>query len=321
MTKYLKNLLALLCITALQMSNAFACDITLSPGIDNIQPALATPGISSVCLSPGGYVATTNITVSPGQLLIGTGNTDDATITSAAQYAVTLLSNATVARLHIDGAPANKPDFGVIVGSSSGATAWGLRVTNTKIGLGTNGASNVNFLSNWVTNIGIGGDGIAQPSHWINASSGVTIRWGEFYGDSSQGSGDGEIAAYDSTNVTVDSVYQNWSGAAGVYMVNCDSCSVINSFIRYAGEYGIDVVGGSNGFYANNNEVSNSNYGAIAYDVVGGSTATVTNNILLYNGFPGCNGVKVLSGDPNNVTMSGNYAQVGHTIGYFDIKC
>jgi hypothetical protein len=146
------------------MSFSHACDITLSSGNNQIQAALNTPGTHSVCLSPGVYYEASGLTVNAGQLLIGTGNTDDAILVSSAQYPVQLLANATVARMNIEGAWGFLPDYGVIVGAVSGAAAWGLRIRKVNIGLGANGASNVAFSSNWITQNGTSGDGIAQPS-------------------------------------------------------------------------------------------------------------------------------------------------------------
>ena len=294
-------------IVVFRAPSAFACDVTLSPG-GNIQAALNTPSVHSVCLLPGTYWSYSNIVVNAGQLLIGTGNTDDAKIISISQYPVILQSNATVARLTIEGAAGHQPDYGVIVGNVSGATAWGLRIRNTRIGIGANGASNATFLSNYISQNGVQYDGIASPSFWINSSSNVLIQYGEIQGSSENGGGDGEIAAYHSTNVVVSAVYLNWSGAAGVYMVNCDSCRVENSYIRYSGEFGLDIVDGSDNFIARNNEVSHSRYGGAIFTQTTNAGGEFTGNNFMNNRFEGpgcCLGVSVI-GDMNVPNISGN---------------
>ena len=301
----IKSFFAASMLVASSMSQIlFACNITLNSG-DDIQAALNTSGVSSVCLSPGVYLPTSMIIVGDGQSLIGTGGTADALIVSAASRVVLLGNNATVGRLSIRGDHTAMPEYGVLVYASSGATAWGLNIQKTLIGLSANYASNISFLSNAISQNGVNGNGVADPSIYIANSTNINIQYGEIYGDSSTGGGDGEISAYDSTGVNVNNMYINWSGAAGVYMVNCDSCSVTNSFIRYTGEYGLDIVGGSHNFVASNNEISNTRYGAAVYESAGGSTAQFSTNTWFQNGTPGCSGVAVL-GDSNNVTMIGN---------------
>jgi hypothetical protein len=302
-----------------------ACDMTLSPG-ENIQSALDITGVSDVCLNTGIYNVTSTINVPAGKRLIGVStNQDDTQLVSSAQYVVTPQSGSTVARLWIQGTTGSLPDFGVLVGSGvSGVVVWGNRITHTTIGLGANVASNVQFLANLISGTGAN-NGLADPSIWINSSSTVLVQYVEIYGDSSRGGGDGEIASYNSSGVVLDANYINWSGAAGVYMVNCNSCSVTNSFIRYAGEYGIDVVGGSANFVAANNEVSNSHFGAVVYEVLNNSTATVNNNNFWWNGTPGCDGVHVEGSPSSNISMSGNYTLSnqarGGLTGQHDIMC
>ena len=297
-----------------------ACDLTISSGAD-IQQALNTSGVSSVCLSPGTYYPSATIQLNQGQTLIGSGNTDDATIYSSSSRVITLATNSTVGNLRVIGSGNN--EFGVLADGVNNVTVWGARIQSVGIALGANNSSGVSLLSNYLSGNGNPYDGIATPSHWINSSSSVTIKWGEFWGQGSGSCcGDGEIAAYNSSSVAVDSVYLNWSGAAGVYFVNCYSCSVVNSFFRHPTEFGLDIHGGGY-FYASNNEVSNSGFGAAVYEVLNGSTASFTNNRLLYNSGGNCpNGVAVI-GDQNAVSMSGNYVEFGNPRydGYHDVKC
>lgn len=282
----------------------FACNITLNSG-DHIRAEFNTSGVSSVCLSPGIYLPASMIIVGAGQSLIGTGAREDATIISAASRVLLLSDNATVGRLNILGAYLTMPEYGVLAYASSRATAWGLSIKKTQIGLSANYVTNVSFLSNAISQNGTSGNGVADPSIYITNSSNINIQYGEIYGDSSNGGGDGELSAYHSTGVTIDNMYINWLGASGVCMVNCDSCSVTNSFIRYTGEYGLDIVDGSHNFVASNNEVSNIRYGAAVYESAGGSTAQFISNTWFRNGTPGCSGMSVI-GEAENVTMIGN---------------
>jgi hypothetical protein len=134
------------------------------------------------------------------------------------------------------------------------------------IGFGVDTSSSVELIGPLVSSNGIPGDGLASPSIWINGSNNVLVKWGEIFGSWENGYGDGELAAYNSSSISVDSIYLNRSGVAGIYMVNCDYCSVENSFIRHAGEHGLDIQGGSDYFVARNNEVSDHRWGGALFD-------------------------------------------------------
>lgn len=317
-----KRIIASICLY-LASVGSWACSITLNSG-GNVQAALDTPNATTICLNQGVYSPSGTLSIGAGQSLIGSGNRDFVVLDfTTNSIAVTAASSSVIGNLTIQGSTGYRPLFGVYLGSGvSGVTVWGVLAQSLIIAFGTDGASSSSFLSNTTQYIGNPGNSIADPSHWFNLSSGITVQYGEFWGEGGGGSGDGEIASYNSSGIAVDSIYINYSGASGIYLVNCSSCSVTNSFIREAAEWGLDVVGGSTGFYANNNEITGAVTGAIVFQTGSGLTATITNNLLLSNdGHCGGTGVWTYGGPLTGVSMSGNYIYNSNFIGYDDVIC
>ncbi len=286
---------------------AIACDTNLSPGND-IQAALNSSSSTVVCLATGTYVVSSNIVIPAGKSLLGADQYTTVISTNASR-GVELQAGATLGNLSINGTNPNNVEYAVMVYNANNTTVWSVRSKYSLIGVGVIGSSNVQVLNNAISNTGIPGDGIASPSIYVDGSNSVTIRYGEIFGSFENGYGDGEVAAHNSNYVTIDSLYVNRSGAAGIYMVNCDYCRVENSFIRYAGEHGLDIVGGSDYFIARNNEVTDHRWGGAIFDQRVNLGGEFTNNNFTTGRFspPGaeCMGVSVL-GNMNVPLISGN---------------
>lgn len=289
-----------------------ACSVVLSAGA-NVQAALDNPTHSTICLSSGTYSLTTQLNVPSGKTLEGSGAVrDDVVLMSSADIAVYLNSNTQIKNLRIQNKPGYTPTFGILTYYTQNIIIWGLRLNGAIINIGINGSRDVHV---WDTFMALNGrdNGAADPNLWITDAHDIEILWGEALGRNNGPGGDGEIAAYNSINVRIYGTYVTNSGASAIYLVACKDCSVENTTIVHANEWGLDIVNGTNNFIAKNNRVSGSWYAGSVFSGSGYPSANI-NGQYIGNDFRDnnrsgirqfCNGV-AYSGSSSAFTMSGN---------------
>lgn len=285
-----------------------ACDVTLSPWAD-IQSALNSSSFLSICLNPGVYQLSRQLIIPPNKSLEGLGNSrDDVALISSADRVISMGNNTMLKGLRIQNAVGTTPGFGVLSYYNSDVLLWGLRIVGMNISIGINGSSDVHV---WDTFMSMNGrnNRIADPNLWITDAQDVEILWGEALGRGNGPGGDGEIAAYNSTAVEIYGTYVTNSGASAIYFVNCDYCSIENTTITNANEWGLDVVSGSDNFTAKNNYISRSRYGGSVFDGVNNLNGKYISNTFMYNNTSGynryCNGINY-SGSRYSFTAVGN---------------
>ena len=287
---------------------ALACDVTLSSGTD-LHAAVATNAGRHVCLGPGTYsLGNSTLHVQSGTKLQGLGTTRDAVVlNSTAGRAISVGNNVTLQNFLLNG-PGTGSEFGILTYGNDHVLMWGLRIQNFKISVGVHTSTNVDIWDTFMRYNGVPHNGVADPNLWITQSNNVNILYGELRGRADGPGGDGEAAAYSSTNVRIDGLHVVDSGASALYLVDCDYCSVRNATIHRANEWGIDVVQGSDNFVAENNAVYWSNFGGSVFDEVGSVGGTFNGNTFNSNrrrGVGTCNGINVI-GSPAGVRQSGN---------------
>ena len=307
----MKQVILLLALTMLSLA-ANACDVTHSPMSKLTLHAVAQQhGGKKICLSEGVYeLGATTLSLLPGTTLEGLANDrNQVRLNSAATRAIAV-SNGVMLKNFLLNGPGQNGEFGILSYYNSGVIIWGLRIQNTLISIGVNGSSDVNIWDTFMQDNGNLGNGLADPNVWITDASNVTILYGEARGRANGPGGDGEIAAYNSNAVRIDGTHVIDSGASAIYLVNCDNCSVANTTIHRPGEWGIDVVSGSDNFQASNNYVAWANFGGSVFDEAGSVGGTFTGNGFYSNrrmGVGTCNGINVI-GAVNGVSQSGNWA-------------
>lgn len=305
-----------------------ACDVTLSPGGQNIDTALANSSYNVVCLNNGTYFNQPLIRIPAGKTLKSvSGNRSQVTIRG--QYGKNVVqltgNNASIQNVTLQGA-SHASDYGVIIYQGiSGSRIGGLKISNTLIGIGINaggtnpnscpGSSyrprNVTIWDTFISGTGNQSNGRADPSIWIKCADNVSIQYGEVRGvyGGVYPTGDAEVASYHSTRVSISNLHAVDVGASALYFVNCDDCSVRNATIHRAGEWGIDAVSGSDRFVAKNNTVKWSNWGGSVFDEAGSIGGRFENNHFVDNNRSGfnsyCNGINII-GNPNGVSMVNN---------------
>lgn len=302
----------LLVLGGVASSAKAACSVVLSPGA-SIQVALDNPAYATICLAPGTYQLSNQLTIPDGKILEGTGTgRDEVVLQSSADIAVYLHSNTQIKNLRIQNERGFTPTYGVLTYYTNNVIIWGLRVLGSDINIGINGSRNVHV---WDTFMAMNGrnNGEADPNLWITDAHDIEILWGEALGRNNGPGGDGEIAAYQSTNVSIYGTYVTNSGASAIYLVDCDGCKVENTTIVNANEWGLDIVNGSDNFIAKNNRVSNSYYAGSVFNGSGYSgvnrSGQYIGNDFRNNNRSGtrsfCNGI-TYSGSLTELTLSGN---------------
>jgi len=289
------------------MSIPADCSVALTPGQD-IQSALNS-GATTVCLRPGTYAASANITMNAGQTLRGLGSSrDDVVIASTADVVLAPGSNSTVKNLAIHGNTATTT-YGVLVYRVSNVTLWSLRVQNAgRIGTGVAESSSVSILDTFFSDNGRD-NGIADPNVWINQSHAVTVNYGELRGRANGPGGDGELSCFNSYDVHIFGTHSVDSGASAIYFVDCDSSSIDSVVVERAGEWGLDIVDGTDNVVLQNNQVSYSYYGGSVYQFATGGQ--YLNNAFVGNNRSGtvpCSGINVRGSMP---ALSGNSVDIG----------
>jgi hypothetical protein len=315
---FVKGWQYVLALAFLAFSNqVFACDVMLPAGA-NLHSAVSAYAGKDICLSTGTYdLGSTTLTVPSGTQLIGQGSTREAVaIRSHALRAITVGSNVTLKNFLLDGYSGASNEYGILVYQKSNVVIWNLLVQNFLINIGVSGSSTIDI---WGTRLRYNGDtanGKADPNLWISASTDVTVLYGQATGRANGPGGDGEVAAHNSSHVVFDGLYSFDSGASAIYYVNCDDCKIANTVIDRAGEWGLDVVQGSDRVIVDGNEISWSNFGGSVFDEAGSVGGAFTNNSFNVNrqmGVGACNGINVI-GNVASVAQSGNVSSPAGTI-------
>lgn len=226
---------------------------------------------------------------------------------------ISIESNTTLQNFTLQPTSGHLPEFGVFSYFQSGQIVWGLNLKGSLINFASIGSSDVNVWDTFMSDNG--GSPSADPNVWITDSSDVEFLWGAVFGEGfhPSGGGDGEIAAYNSTNVRINGTQVLDSGASAIYFVNCDLCRVENATLLNAAGWGLDIVGGSDNFTAVNNYVQGSQYGGSVFHQNTQSGGTYTGNTFINNntgGYASCNAINV-AGNPVALTLSGNTATPG----------
>ena len=289
---------------------ALACDVTVSSGA-NLHTYAASYAGRIICLNAGTYnLGSSTLQIASGTRLEGLGaDRNQIIVNSSAERALALANDVMVKNFLLVGAGANT-GFGILNYYNSNVIIWGLSIKKFKISIGVVGSTSINIWDTFLSENGDINNNIADPNVWITDSSNVHYLYGEIRGRANGPGGDGEIAAYSSNNVVIESTGVIDSGASAIYLVNCDYCKVLNTTIHRPGEWGIDVVNGSDYFEATNNYVAWANYGGSVFDEAGSIGGTFSGNTFQQNrrkNVGNCNGINVL-GSTSGVTISGNFS-------------
>jgi hypothetical protein len=244
-----------------------ACSVTVSTG-QSIQSAInAAATNATICLGSGIHTVGSTIKPKSGQTVRSASATSPATLrASTTQYILSIeVPGVTIKNLRIEGSDAIRPGFGVVVSGTvaSNILLEGINISKALIGVGvTNGASNVELRQSEIAYAGDGlaCSGCASPSIWINNSSDVRIMKSTLINNGASPEGDGELACYNTPGLVVHNSTVKDSGAAGMYLVNCDYAVVSGNDILSAGEWGIDLVDA--------NQPSGTDYGLFSWNLV-----------------------------------------------------
>ncbi len=302
-------------VVSLVAFDAAACNQTFGPSnVSAMVAAASVAGVSEICLQNGIYNLSSTLQLADGKRIRGLGAShDDVVIRSSADRVISLHNNTRVTNLRVEGAPGVIPTYGILSYYKSDHIIWSVKVLRTNISIGVNGSSNVKIWDTFMEENGTSNPA-AEPNLWINSATDVEVLWGAAIGRGNYPGGDGEIACYNSYNVNIYGTHVIDSGASAIYFVNCDNSSIMNSTLHRPGEWGIDVVSGSDNFVADGNYVYSAQLGGAVFDEAGSICGTFTNNTFLNNVQSSwtvpCNGINI-GGNPAGVTMSGNTSSPG----------
>jgi hypothetical protein len=306
--KLYKNILAV--IACIGFNTTLACSVTLNPGNNVISSAVSAAATNAeICLNAGNYSESNTISLKSGQRVRGIAATragvqvysQAATVIDAAPYSV-------VDKFVINGVLL--PNYGVAASSDNNVLVWDMEIKSVKMPIMIDNSDYTQVAAVDINNSGNVSNASADPYIWINSSDYVELLYGTYTGRTNGPGGDGEVACYNSTNLYILGTNVMQSGAAGIYLVNCDNAVVENAVIHNGDEWGIDIVNGSNNFIGINNEIKWSYWGAVIFDETNNGTGTFNNNDFILNNISGsvsCQGI-VVFGNTGNVSLSGNYA-------------
>lgn len=308
-TSRLKGAVAAVFMGALSWcAQSQACDVTLAAGA-NIAAAVSSNTGKDICLSPGTYdLGAQGLHMPDGTWLEGMGQTSADVVVRAHGQPQSAISTGASVRLHNFTLTGEHGTYGVLSYHKTDNLFWSLKIEGFNIGLGVVAGQKIEIWDTFFNANGTPGNGVADPNVWITDSKDVRVLYGALTGRADGPGGDGEFAAYNSSNVQIDGLHVIDSGASAIYLVGCTDCSVKNAVIERPDEWGLDIVNGSTRFVAQGNSVSWAGYGGSVFDASSGSTATYMNNTFNNNrrhGVGSCNGINV-KGSLASVTQSGN---------------
>lgn len=240
-----------------------ACDATVLPG-QSIQAAINAAGsYKTVCLGAGIHNVSSTIRPKANQTLRSASSTNRATLrATTAQYMISVeVVGVTLKWLNLEGTASARPTFGIVAQGALNMLADQVSITKTLIGFGvTNYSSGIELRE---SNISHTGDGLkpgADPAIWIDGSVNVRIMKSIIVNNGNSPEGDGELACYNTPGLVVHNSKISYSGAAGMYLVNCDRAVVSGNEISHAGEWGLDLV--------NTGASSGSDYGLFSWNLI-----------------------------------------------------
>lgn len=311
----MKALLATIALLASQ--TAFGCDTTLNSGAD-LHSAVITYAGKDICLNPGTYnLGSSTLTLPAGTSIEGiSSDRNDIVLNSTAIRGIRPGDGTQLKNFLLNGPGGASSEFGILTYGNTGVRIWSLRVQNFDINIGVHTSAEIDIWDTFTRLSGDAMDSYPSPNIWIYSSDDVSIAYGEARGRANGPGGDGEVAAHDSTEVHIDGMYTVDIGASALYMVNCDGCSIRNTINHRPGEWGLDIVSGSDYFEASNNTVLNANFGGAVFDEQGSAGGSFTNNTFQDNrllGVGNCNGINVI-GTISGVSQSGNTSNPPGTI-------
>lgn len=296
-------------------SPATSCDITIEVG-QSIQAAINSSGVSkTVCLAAGIHSVSSTIRPKSGQTLRSASSGSRATLRAVTDDSMISIeeSGITVKWLNLEGSVNALPTFGVIAQGASNLLLDGLDITKTLIGFGvTSNSDNIEMRESQVRYTGDGIRPGADPAVWVNSSSDVRIIKSMIINNGNSPEGDGEVACYNSPNLVMHNTVVSHSGAAGMYLVNCDYAVVSGNEISHAGEWGLDLV--------DTNAPSGSDYGLFSWNLIqhsrhgAGVVKNSKNNTFQNNDYISNRAGPNASGSCNGINRRGN------TSGYYYIN-
>jgi hypothetical protein len=241
----------------------------VAPG-QNIQSAVNAASVNAtVCLGSGTHTVASTIKPKAGQTLRSSSASSLAVLRPTTQRPLVIEApDITVKELTIEGTDAFRPEYGALINGTAAKNILldKIKISKALIGLGiTAGASNIELRQSEIAYAGDGQacSGCAHPSIWINNSNDVRIMKSLLVNNGASPEGDGELACYNSPGLVIHNSTVNYSGAAGLYLVNCDYAVVSGNDILSAGEWGIDLV--------DTGQPSGTDYGLFSWNLVEGS--------------------------------------------------
>lgn len=300
-------------------SLAFSCDISPPPGSSIEGYVSQLEDGQRICLGTGNYFIDHGVITANDVRISGNGMGQTFVFGSGSRSFSIRGSGVVLNSFSLVGQGGLQKDrtFGILAYQASNVSIWSVSIDYFKISIGVVETIEARIQNVWAANNGdpdnesAGGTSGSDPHLWISNSEDVLVRWGDWEGqaDGFKPGGDGELAAYNSSNVRILETYVMHSGASGIYLVNCDACEVSDTRIHAADGWGLDVVGGSYGFIANNNHITASRYGAVVfYEDLNGSGTFINNLFSGHNNNSGnanCSGINV-RGQPSSLVLLGN---------------
>lgn len=299
-------------------SPSAACAVTVAPG-QNIQLAINAASVNAtICLGAGIHPVASTIKPKAGQTLRSSSPSSQAVLRPSTERPLVIEApDVTVKELGIEGTDAFRPGFGALIYGTAAKNILldKIKISKALIGLGiTAGASNIELRQSEIAYAGDGQacSGCAHPSIWINDSNDVRIMKSSLINNGASPEGDGELACYNSPGLVIHNSIINNSGAAGMYLVNCDYAVVSGNDILSAGEWGIDLV--------DTGQPSGTDYGLFSWNLVEGSrhgagiVLDSLNNTFQNNTYNNNRQGPNASGSCNGINRRGN------TSGYYYIN-
>ena len=282
----------------------------------NIQSAInGAASNATVCLASGVHQVGSTIRPKSGQTLRSASSTNRATLraTSNQNLISVETSGVTVKLLDLEGTASARPAFAIVALSASDLLVDRVYITKTLIGFGaTEDSSNIELRESEIAYTGDGMRPGADPAIWINNSDNVRIMKSFLVNNGNSPEGDGELACYNTPNLVIHNTTVSNSGAAGMYLVNCDYAVVSGNHISNAGEWGLDLV--------NTGQPSGTDYGLFSWNLIeysrhgAGVVWDSLHNTFQSNEYIGNRAGPNASGSCNGINRRGN------TTGYYYIN-
>ncbi len=278
-------------------------------GIQNAMNQSASNAV--ICVGPGTKVVS-NLNPKAGQVLRSADLNAKAILknpglTTGERIIESSSSGITIRDIIVEGNLSMRPEFGIVLGGVS-QTVESVDVSYALIGIGINGGVNEQISNSTVSfaGDGVACSGCAEPSIWVNNSADVRILESSVLNNGVGPEGDGEIACYNTNDFLARENSVSYSGAAGLFVVNCDNAQLLGNQVDHSKEWGFDIVNGvfpsgsDYGLFLGNTISYSRNGGVVLKD---SQAALFKNNTYLYN-----RQGPSASGSCNGVNLRGNNA-------------